>query len=102
MNNAIVNECFLVLPLVMDNLESVGDRVYLVNVPAYLDINQIYLCETEKSATIYAKKLVQRFGDLPILIFKCLSVVESTGQCPFVMKSFTPKGELLPVEFFNG
>ena len=97
-----IEEYFLVMPILMKKAIPLSNSVILASVPNYQDQDQVFLCTTDDMAISQAKKLVALFPDDPVGIFRCIRVVESTGVCPHVVKTFNEKGELIPTEVFLG
>lgn len=93
---------YLVIPYIVKKSSPINDNIHFVYVPDHQDQDQIYLTSDEKTALEQAKKLATIFSTDLILVFKCIKVVEATGKCPYVIKEYNDKGELIPVEAFRG
>ena len=97
-----IEEYFLVMPIILKKAVPLTNNIILAAVPDHQDQDQVFLCSTEDVSLSQAKKLVSIFPNDPIGIFRCIRVVESTGVCPHVVKTFNEKGELIPTEVFLG
>ena len=97
-----IEEYFLVMPVLLKKASSLSTSVILVNVPNHQEQDQVFLCTSDEAGISLAKKLAALFPNDPIGIFRCVRVVEATGICPHVVKTFNEKGELIPTEVFFG
>ena len=97
-----IEEYFLVMPVLLKRAVVLPSANILVTIPNHQEQDQVYLCTTDEAALLQAKKLSTIFADDPICIFRCVRVIESTGICPHIVKTFNEKGELIPTEVFLG
>ena len=99
----VIDEYFIIMPLILQKAIPVTKFIQSVFVPTHLDLKQIFITTNEKIAIDQAKQLANVFSQDPIGIFKCSMIIEATGKCPYVVKKFNDKGELIPTEvFING